>query len=181
MCISHKPAFLGCCDKILKLFNFLSTATSWKWWEEDKVPDKLVTRSGIYFMLKEGAKDRDKRELFSKSFESLLFLSFQLLEGTRQSNRDQSTGNFPALSGSTHQGTESSFASFVKIMESKEIGGPSNLKPRDNQISSVLLSTVSSSWQTHCPHLPAHFCFSLEVSSASSSHSSHTTNKCLWN
>lgn len=76
-------------------------------------------------MLKEGAKDSDKRELFSKSFESLPFLSFQLLEGTRQSNGDQSTGNFPARSGSTHQGTESSSASFVKIKENKEIGGPS--------------------------------------------------------
>lgn len=60
-------------------------------------------------------------ELFSKSFKSLLFLGFQLLEGTRQTKRDQSTGNFPALSGTTHRGTESRSSSYVKIKESKEI------------------------------------------------------------
>lgn len=39
---------------------------------------------------------------FSKSF-----FSFQLLEDTRQRDGDKSTGNLPALSGATHQSTES--------------------------------------------------------------------------
>lgn len=116
MCISQKPAFLDCSNRMLKhALQVSQHSSSWKRWEEDKGPDRLVIYHGIYFMPKEGRKkDKDKTKLFSKSFKSplellsksfksLLFLGFQLLGGMiPDSHRDHKVLGISQTSQAPH-------------------------------------------------------------------------------
>lgn len=69
-----------------------------------------------------GWRGRKKIEIKRNFFQELQVTLLPRLPLTRryQRERDRSPGNFPALSGSTHQGTESRSASIVKIKQSKE-------------------------------------------------------------